>query len=79
MHRAGDRIAEDLLLGDPDHEDVLEPRERMIGAPFGMAELQVAHEPLHVQREEAGGEDQHEEEDDVLCCHRDVNLLAVVR
>ena len=30
MHRARDRIAKDLLLRDPDDEDVLPPRERVV-------------------------------------------------
>ena len=43
---------------------------------FGEAEAHVAHEPLHVQREEAGSQRGEDEEDDVLSGH--VRALRVV-
>jgi hypothetical protein len=70
VHRAGDGIAEDLLLRDADGDQVPDPRERMIGAILGEPDPQVADEPLDVEGEEARGEGENEEEDEIPCGHQ---------
>jgi hypothetical protein len=60
VHGACDRIAEDLGLAYADREDVPEANQRVIAAVLGLAQVHVANEALHVEREEAGahGEDE---------------------
>src|SRR5215211_2006950 len=55
----------------------------MIGPVLDVPEPEVAHQPLHVQREESGGEDQDEEEYGASCGHlralRAVGVRATTR
>ena len=69
VHRAGNGIAEDLLLRDSDLEHVLQARQRMVRPILDVSEPEIAHQPLDVQRKESGGEDNDEEEYGASCGH----------
>ena len=62
-------LAQDLGLREPDREQVPRPSSGMVEPVLGLAESQVADQPLNVVAEEAqrGGED--DQERDVLASH----------
>jgi len=70
MHGPGHRVAEDLLLEDPDLDEVGHAARNVV--PTRVVEpsdAQVSDEALHVVREEADGDDDDEGKQAVRCSH----------
>ena len=78
MHRAGDRVTEDLLLEDPDLEQVGESRpEGIRPRVVKPTEPQREHEPLGIPGKEPECSDDDQREDDVDERQASVSALAV--
>ena len=69
VHDAGNRFAQNLRLRDANLQHVRKPPPGMVRAVLGKTETEVAHEPLNVQREDAGSNGEDDEEKDVLRGH----------
>jgi hypothetical protein len=61
VHRAGQRIAQDLRLEDTDGDEIPCADQRVIGTVLGAADAQVLDEPLGVVEEEPGGESEDDQ------------------
>ncbi len=63
VHEPSGLLAEDLALGDADRQQIPDPRARIVGAIVREAEPRVAHETLHVEREQPRARREHGQED----------------